>query len=60
MAPFRCLDELGAGRVELRIGPGNRASQRVAAKAGFDYDGIVRSHVAKTGHTYDDFRYTLR
>jgi RimJ/RimL family protein N-acetyltransferase len=55
-----CLDELRVGLVELRIGADNRASQRVAAKAGFAYEGIVQSQVAATGHTYDDFRYTLR
>ena len=35
LASSWCLQELGAARVELRIGQGNLASQRVAAKAGF-------------------------
>lgn len=52
-----CLDELAATRVELRIGQDNLASQRVAVKAGFTYQGIVRSHVASTGKDYDDLLY---
>jgi RimJ/RimL family protein N-acetyltransferase len=55
-----CLDELKAARVELRIGQSNLASQRVAAKAGFTREGIVRSHLAATGETYDDVLFTLR
>lgn len=54
-----CLDELSASRVELRIGQDNIASQRAAAKAGFSREGSVRSHVAATGHDYDDLLYTL-
>jgi RimJ/RimL family protein N-acetyltransferase len=53
-----CLAELSASRVELRIGQDNLASQRVAAKAGFAREGIVRSHVAGTGRDYDDLLYT--
>ena len=52
-----CLDELAATRVELRIGQDNLASQRVAVKAGFACDGIVRSHVVATGWDYDDLLY---
>jgi RimJ/RimL family protein N-acetyltransferase len=55
-----CLDELAAVRVELRIGQPNLASQHVAAKAGFTQEGIVRSYLAATGETYDDFLFTLR
>jgi RimJ/RimL family protein N-acetyltransferase len=52
-----CLDELAAARVELRVGQSNLASQRVAAKAGFRPEGIVRSHVAATGMDYDDLLF---
>jgi RimJ/RimL family protein N-acetyltransferase len=55
-----CLDELKAARVELRIGQSNLASQHVAAKAGFTREGIVRSQLAATGDSYDDFLFTLR
>jgi RimJ/RimL family protein N-acetyltransferase len=52
-----CLEELGASRVELRIGQSNLASQRVAAKAGFSREGIVRSHIAATGMDYEDLLF---
>ena len=55
-----CLQELAARRVELRIGQSNLASQRVAAKAGFCREGIVRSHVAATGMDYDDLLFVRR
>jgi RimJ/RimL family protein N-acetyltransferase len=46
--------------VELRIDPGNIASQRVAAAAGFTPAGTVQSHVPATGETYDDLRFIMR
>ena len=55
-----CLEELAATRVELRIGQSNLASQRVAAKAGFSAEGIVRSHVAATGTDYEDLLFVRR
>jgi RimJ/RimL family protein N-acetyltransferase len=55
-----CLDDLAAARVELRIGQSNLASQRVAAKADFSREGIVRSHVAATGMDYDDLLFVRR
>ena len=55
-----CLEELAAARVELRIGQSNLASQRVAAKAGFSAEGIVRSHVAATGTDYEDLLFVRR
>jgi RimJ/RimL family protein N-acetyltransferase len=36
------------------------ASQRVAAKAGFSREGIVRSHVAAAGMDYDDLLFPRR
>ena len=30
-------------RIELRVAPGNTASRRVAEKAGFDYEGLLRN-----------------
>jgi len=55
-----CLEELAAARVELRIGRSNLRSQRVAAKAGFSREGIVRSHVAATGTDYEDLLFVRR
>jgi RimJ/RimL family protein N-acetyltransferase len=37
------FDELGLGRVELVTDPDNIASQRVAEKAGFTREGVLRS-----------------
>ena len=37
------LLEHGFQRVELRIAPGNQASRRVAEKAGFTYEGLLRN-----------------
>jgi RimJ/RimL family protein N-acetyltransferase len=37
------LAEYGLERVELRIAPGNVDSRRVAEKAGFTYDGLLRN-----------------
>jgi RimJ/RimL family protein N-acetyltransferase len=55
-----CLEDLAAGRVELRIAQNNLASQRVAAKAGFSREGIVRSRVAATAMDYDDLLFVRR
>jgi ribosomal-protein-alanine N-acetyltransferase len=54
-----CLEDQRAAQVELRIGPPNLASQRVAEKAGFSRAGSVRSHIAATGEDYDDLLFTL-
>jgi RimJ/RimL family protein N-acetyltransferase len=35
--------EHGFQRIELRIAPGNTASRRVAEKAGFTYEGLLRN-----------------
>jgi [ribosomal protein S5]-alanine N-acetyltransferase len=37
------LLEHGFQRIELRIAPGNTASRRVAEKAGFTYEGLLRN-----------------
>jgi len=42
------LCEHGFERVELRVAPGNRASRRVAEKAGFTYEGLLRN----AGHVF--------
>lgn len=51
------LHDTGAREVELRIARGNRASQHVATKAGYQFVGTVIDTVEETGQTYDDLRY---
>lgn len=53
------LDDGLADSVELRIDQGNAASQRVAAAAGFELAGTVRSHVPMTGETFTDLRFVM-
>jgi RimJ/RimL family protein N-acetyltransferase len=38
------FEELGLERLELTVDPDNVASQRVAEKAGFTREGVLRSH----------------
>jgi ribosomal-protein-alanine N-acetyltransferase len=40
---FALLLEHGFERVELRVAPGNEAARRVAEKAGFVYEGLLRN-----------------
>ncbi|SNT65101.1 Protein N-acetyltransferase, RimJ/RimL family [Asanoa hainanensis] len=40
--------EHGFQRIELRVAPGNTASRRVAEKAGFTYEGLLRN----AGHVH--------
>ena len=49
-----------AREVELRIDPGNIASQRAAAAAGFSPAGTVTSEVPATGESYHDLRFVMR
>jgi len=49
-----------ARQVELRIDPGNTASQRAAAAAGFSPAGTVTSRVPATGESYTDVRFVMR
>jgi RimJ/RimL family protein N-acetyltransferase len=42
------LLEHGFQRIELRVAPGNTASRRVAEKAGFTYEGLLRN----AGHVH--------
>lgn len=37
------LGEHGLQRIEVRVAPGNTASRRVAEKAGFTYEGLLRN-----------------
>jgi RimJ/RimL family protein N-acetyltransferase len=47
------LDELGLERLELRIDTANAGSQRVAERAGYQLEGILRSLAFKEGRRVD-------
>jgi RimJ/RimL family protein N-acetyltransferase len=54
------FDELGLGRVELVTDPNNIASQRVAEKAGFRREGILRSIIVnRDGSRRDGVMFSL-
>jgi RimJ/RimL family protein N-acetyltransferase len=51
--------ELGAARVQLRTEPDNIASQRVAEKAGFTREGVLRSLLEFKGRRRDAVMFSL-
>jgi len=52
--------ELGLGRLELITDPGNVASQRVAEKAGFRREAVLRSHLLyRDGRRRDSVMFSL-
>jgi len=54
------LDELGLQRLELFTDPENGASQRVAEKAGFQREGIMRAHLRHPdGRVRDSVMFSL-
>ena len=54
------IEDLGLGRLELITDPDNRASQRVAEKAGFRREGVLRSVLAYgDGKRRDGVMYSL-
>ena len=55
------LGERGAARVWVEIDPGNAASHRVAEKAGFTREGVLRAHCRdrRTGLRHDCVVYSL-
>ena len=50
--------ELGLARLELTCGPENLDSQRVAARCGFQQEGLLRSHIAFKGDRRDTIVYS--
>ncbi len=50
--------DLGLARLELRIEPTNTASQRVAVKAGFQREGLLRSAFVLRGRRTDVVLYS--
>lgn len=53
------LDHLGVARVELYLVVGNVASARVAERAGFKREGVLRNYLAMHGEAYDCAMYSL-
>jgi RimJ/RimL family protein N-acetyltransferase len=54
------IDELRLERLELITDPDNRASQRVAEKAGFQREGVLRSHLLHPdGRRRDSVMFSL-
>jgi RimJ/RimL family protein N-acetyltransferase len=54
------VDELGLGRLELVTDPDNVASQRVAEKAGFRREAVLRSHLLyRDGRRRDSIMFSL-
>ena len=54
------LTELGTGRVQLLAEPDNHASQRVAEKAGFVREGLLRRYVrSRDGTRWDGIMFSL-
>lgn len=53
------FQELGIARLWLEADPGNTASQRVAEKAGFVREGLLRSHCVRDGARHDCVLFSL-
>jgi RimJ/RimL family protein N-acetyltransferase len=54
------LHELGLGRLELVTDPDNIASQRVAEKAGFQREAVLRAHLLyRDGRRRDSVMFSL-
>jgi RimJ/RimL family protein N-acetyltransferase len=53
------FDELGVERLQLTCGPDNRASQRVAERAGFTREALLRSHLPFKGGRRDTVVFSL-
>jgi RimJ/RimL family protein N-acetyltransferase len=53
------IEELGAQRVQLLAEPANVASQRVAEKAGFRREGLLRSYFLLKGRRRDAIMFAL-
>jgi RimJ/RimL family protein N-acetyltransferase len=53
------LGDLGLGRVEIKSHPDNVASHRVAERAGFTREGVLRSHALIKGRRRDMIVFSL-
>jgi len=53
------VEELGLNRLELYVPVGNKASQRVAEKAGARWEGVLRKRLVLGGCPHDAVLYSL-
>lgn len=53
------FDERGLARLQLMTFPGNRASERVAEKAGFQREGLLRAYADQRGERKDAWMWSL-
>ncbi len=53
------LGELGLTRIEIVVAVGNKASQRVAEKAGARQEGILRNRLVIRDRVYDAVMFSL-
>ena len=53
------LEQLGLDRVELLANPANEASQRLAERAGFTREGLLRSYRRRKGEREDLIMFSL-
>jgi RimJ/RimL family protein N-acetyltransferase len=53
------FSDLGTARLELTCSPDNVASQRVAERAGFVREGVLRSHLPYKGARRDSVMFSL-
>jgi len=58
LAPW-ALRELGLARVALHTTPDNEPSQRVAERAGFTREGVLRSYEERDGRRLDVLLFSL-
>lgn len=59
LASRYALEEVGAGRVEWESHVGNGGSWRVAEKAGFRFEGTLRSRLVSRGERHDGWMASL-
>ena len=53
------LTEWGVARLEIHVQPDNPASQRVAERAGFRREGLLRSYLEVKGRRHDSVVFSL-
>lgn len=54
-----CIEDLGLERLELRIDPANEASTRIARRAGYTFEGVLRNLYVKPGRRGDTAIWSL-
>jgi RimJ/RimL family protein N-acetyltransferase len=59
LAACQDFDGLGLRRVELVVDPANTGSRRVAERAGFRAEGVLRQRSIHRGRPVDDVVYGL-